>query len=202
LPVSGVAGLALALLSLGSSAEADGSQASASAAANADPTAVASKAADSSSSPIRGDSASAAKALLAIVDADPLALARVAQRFGDLAIVALLEPATDTMVRLAAVRTSPWLRAPERALARLAEIASGRDSELAPAAARAAQQISQQLDAEVLARRECLASELTAALIALRALGEREHTAPHVRAYAWAAAAQLVAAGVPLPAVK
>jgi hypothetical protein len=81
-------------------------------------------------------------------------------------------------------------------------MASGRDSELAPAAARAAQLISQQLDAEVLARRECLVTELTPALLALRALGEREHAAPHVRAYAWAAAAQLVAAGVPLPAAK
>ena len=143
-----------------------------------------------------------AKALLAVVDADPLELARVVQRFGDAAIVSLLGAATDTAVRLAAVRASPWLRAPERAIATLAAIASGSDSELAPAAARAAQQISGQLDAAVLARRECLAIELVPALLALRALGEREHAAPHVRAYAWAAAAQLVAAGVPAPAEK
>jgi hypothetical protein len=140
--------------------------------------------------------------LVAVVDADPLELARVAQRFGDLAIANLLAPATETAVRLAAVRASPWLRAPERALAALAEIASGRDSELAPAAARAAQQIAQRLDAAALARRECLTVELTPALVVLRALGEREHAAPHVRAYAWAAAAQLIAAGVPLPPEK
>ncbi|HMI94750.1 MAG TPA: hypothetical protein VK509_25425 [Polyangiales bacterium] len=143
-----------------------------------------------------------AKALLSVLDADPLQLARVAQRFGDAAITPLLKPPTDTALRLAAVRASPWLHAPERALATLAEIAGGRDSELAPAAARAAQQISQQLDPALLARHECLPLDLTPALVALRALGEREHAAPHVRAYAWAAAAQLVAAGVPVPAAK
>jgi hypothetical protein len=39
-------------------------------------------------------------------------------------------------------------------------------------------------------------------LVALRALGARESAAPHVRAYAWAAAEQLAAAGVPLPVAK
>jgi hypothetical protein len=140
--------------------------------------------------------------LLAVIDADPLELARVVQRHGDRALLQLLAPATETLVRLAAVRASPWLRAPERALATLSEIASGRDSELAPAAARAALRIAQQLDAAVLARRECLPGELTPALVALRALGERETAAPHVGAYARAAAEQLAAAGVPLPAAK
>ena len=144
----------------------------------------------------------AGPALLALFDADPLELERVVQRFGDRAILQLLTPENDTALRLAAVRASPWLRAPERALAPLSELAAGNDSELAPAAARAAAQIAAGLSAARLAERECLATELTSVLTTLRTLGERESAARHIRAYAWLAAEQLAAAGVPLPAAE
>ena len=66
------------------------------------------------------------KRLVAVVDADPLELARIARHFTDGTLLTLLGPGTDTAMRLAAVRASPWLHAPERALAMLSEIASGR----------------------------------------------------------------------------
>jgi hypothetical protein len=144
----------------------------------------------------------AAKALLAIVDADPLELNRVVQRFGDGAILELLAPPTPILTQLAAVRASPWLRAPERALGALTELAAGRDPELAPAAARAALEIARQLDGASLARRECAPDELLDVLVRLQAIGARETVAPHVRAYAWAAAEQLIAAGVSPPPSK
>jgi hypothetical protein len=144
----------------------------------------------------------AGKALIAIVDADPLELARVVQRFGDAAILRLLAPTTAFVTRLAAVRASPWLLAPERALGALSELAAGRDPDLAPAAARAALEIAQQLDPASLARRECAPIELRDALARLQAIGARDTVAPHVRADAWAAAEQLIAAGVSPPASK
>ena len=144
----------------------------------------------------------AGKALIAVVDADPLELARVVQRFGDGAILQLLAPATAFVTRLAAVRASPWLLAPERALGALSELAGGRDPDLAPAAARAALEIAQQLDPASLARRECAPVELRDVLARLQAIGAREAVAPHVRADAWAAAEQLIAAGVSPPASK
>jgi hypothetical protein len=144
----------------------------------------------------------AAKALLAIVDADPLELGRVVQRFGDGAILKLLAPATPILTQLAAVRASPHLRAPERALRALTELAAGRDPELAPAAARATFEIARQLDGASLARRECLPAELLDVLTRLQAIGAHEAVAPHVRAYAWAAAEQLIAAGVSPPPSK
>jgi hypothetical protein len=140
--------------------------------------------------------------LLAIVDADPLEIDRVVQRFGDGAVLKLLAPATPLVTRLAAVRATPWLRAPERALGALSELAAGRDPELAPAAARAALEIARQLDAAALARRECSPVELLDVLARLQAIGARDAVAPHIRAYAWAAAEQLIAAGVSPPPSK
>jgi hypothetical protein len=87
-----------------------------------------------------------ASALLsAALQADDLTRATLVQRLGDAAILAALAQHEDGSARLAAVRCSPYLREPARALSSLAEIAAGRDPELAPAAARRARTIAQQL---------------------------------------------------------
>ena len=89
--------------------------------------------------------ADAGALLSAVLHADELTRATLAQRLGDAAIVAALAQHEDGSARLAAVRCAPYLRHPERALAALAAIAAGRDPELAPAAARRARAIAQQL---------------------------------------------------------
>jgi hypothetical protein len=121
---------------------------------------------------------------------------------GDDAVLALLAPEHGVAVRLAAVRAAPWLREPERALAAIAELAGGRDSELAPAAARAALRIARALDAEALARREVPPAALSGALAGLLRVAQAEHVRADLQRMAAAAAAQLSAAGVPAPAVK
>jgi hypothetical protein len=142
----------------------------------------------------------AAAALTAVDGGDPLELARVAARLGDDAVLALLAPEQPARVRIAAVRAAPWLREPERALAQIAAWVSGRDSELAPAAARAALRIARALDADALARREVAPAALTSALAALLHAAELAHVRQDLQRMAAAAAAQLVAAGVPAPA--
>jgi len=89
--------------------------------------------------------AEASAFLSAALQADDLTRATLAQRLGDAPIVAALAQHEDGIARLAAVRCSPHLREPERALSSLAEMAAGRDPELAPAAARRARTIAQQL---------------------------------------------------------
>ncbi len=143
-----------------------------------------------------------ADALLALRDGDPLELARVVARVGDDAVLALLASEHGVAVRLAAVRAAPWLREPERALARIAELAGGRDSELAPAAARAALRIARVLDADALARRETAPDALSAALATLLRVAQQSHVRQDLQRMAAAAAAQLRAAGVPAPASK
>jgi hypothetical protein len=144
----------------------------------------------------------AADALLAVRDADPLELARVVARVGDDAVLRLLAAEHGVAVRLVAVRAAPWLREPERALVRIAELAGGRDSELAPAAARAALRIARALDADGLARREVAPDTLSAALAALLRVAQQPHVRHDLQRMAGAAAAQLRAAGVPAPAGK
>jgi hypothetical protein len=144
-------------------------------------------------------SETAAGALLSVQDADPLELARVVHRYGDAAILALLAPTQPGDARLAAVRASPWLQEPERSLLPLCGLITSRDSELAPAAARAAWQITRALDALALARRELSPEELSGALAALQAASSQASVRPDLRRIAGAAAAQLAAAGVPTP---
>lgn len=143
-----------------------------------------------------------AGALIAVRDADPLELARVAARLGDAAVLALLAPSQPVAAQLAAVRAAPWLREPERALLPIAELIAGRDSELAPAAARAALQITRALDADALARRELLPDDLAPALSALARAAVLSRVRDDLRRMAAAAAEQLRAAGVPEPAAK
>jgi hypothetical protein len=144
----------------------------------------------------------AASQLLALRSADPLELARVVARVGDSAVLALLAADKPVATRLAAVRAAAWLRQPEQALGTLAELLAGRDSELAPAAARAALQIAQGLDADALAQREVAPAQLTQVLVALLRASELPRVRPDLRAMAAAAAEQLRAAGVPEPAAK
>jgi hypothetical protein len=111
---------------------------------------------------------------VAVADADPLELGRVVRSVPDAALLARLSNDRATEIRLAAVRATPWLRAPEAALAPLAELARGRDPDLAPAAALAAVTIARALEAQTLAAREVRAQDLAPALAGLDALAEDE----------------------------
>ena len=140
---------------------------------------------------------SAAEALLAVADADPLELARVVERFGDAELRALLARPRDVAACLAAVWAAPQLRRPELALEALVSLAEGRDSLLAPAAARAALTIAVRLDADTLAARELPATELGAVRAALLSLAARATAGADVRLAAATAAEALAAASVP-----
>jgi hypothetical protein len=144
--------------------------------------------------------ADAAQALLAVQDADPLELARVAHRVGDDVVLALLAPSQPTGVRLAAVRTAPWLAEPERALMALSALLSSRDSDLAPAGAHALLQIARSLDDAELKRRELLPAELASVVAELHRVTQLRWVRADIVLAAAAAAAQLEAAGVPAPA--
>lgn len=144
-----------------------------------------------------GGESSAASALLAIADADPLELARVVERFGDAPVRALLTKPAHVAPCLAAVRAAPMLRRPELALDLLVRLAEGRDSLLAPAAARAALAIAGGLDADALAAREVSASELAPTRAALLALAARETVGADIRLAAATTAEALAAAGIP-----
>ena len=127
--------------------------------------------------------ADAGALLSAVLHADELTRATLAQRLGDAAIVAALAQHEDGSARLAAVRCAPYLRHPERALAALAAIAAGRDPELAPAAARRARAIAQQLATQgaVEEDREEDREGLVAVQGVLRTLSESVQAAREVR---------------------
>jgi hypothetical protein len=135
--------------------------------------------------------------LLAVTDADPLELARAAARLGDAAVLARLADARPRELRLAAIRATPFLHAPERALAPLAAIAGGRDSVLAPAAALAGLRIARTLDGLALDRRECAPTELHDARTAWDHVARDETARADIRRAAESAVAALSALGVP-----
>jgi hypothetical protein len=130
-------------------------------------------------------------------DVEPLELASVVDRIGDDAVLAQLQAGASLHAQIAAVRASAFLRSPELALPALARIASSRDPELAPLAARRCLTIAQRLVTEGLAPRELLAGELAPVRAALAAAAR----APRLRAdlrLALEQAAQLLASlGVP-----
>lgn len=140
----------------------------------------------------------AAAALLAVRDAEPLELARVVQRFGDARLLALLAD-PRVAVRLVALYAAPWLQEPERALPAIAPLIASRDSELAPAAARAALDITAALTAGALAAREVLPGDLTAVRTELQRAAGLAWVRHDLRAMAGAADAQLAGAGVAAP---
>jgi hypothetical protein len=119
--------------------------------------------------------------LAAVADADPAELARVAERIGDREVLDRLGAGRPAVVRLAAIRTTPWLRAPEAALPSLARIAGGRDSILAPAAALYAMRIATSLDTDAVAAREVLPSDLDGARTDLEALAADSTARPDLR---------------------
>jgi hypothetical protein len=143
--------------------------------------------------------ATASSALLAVGDADPLELARVVQRYGDLAVLGLLDTSQPVATRVAAMRATPWLAQPEDALVALAREVASRDAELAEAAARALFAIAQRLDAATLERREHGATALGPVVASLDALAGQTWIRADLRALAASAAAQLQAAGAPTP---
>ena len=145
----------------------------------------------------QGPGGEGADPLVAVADADPLELGRVAQRLGDGAVLARLADDRPVVVRLAAIRATPWLRAPEAALGPLARIAAGRDSWLAPEAARIVLRIARALTVDDLAARETFPAELADARAALEALAADEHARFDIRRAAELAADALGGLGVP-----
>lgn len=125
-------------------------------------------------------------------------LGLVVDRIGDDAVLASLggeEIALDA--RLAAVRAAPRMQAPERALEGLARIASGRDPDLAPAAALSMLEIARALDPRDLDAREVMREELAPARAAAARLAEDESARGDLRRAAGIVVELLGALGAP-----
>ena len=136
--------------------------------------------------------AAASGPLEATLTADPLDVARVAARIGDDAVLAALVSDAPAR-RLAAVRASTFLGAPEDALPALVQLAAGRDPDLAPAAAAALLDVAHALTPDGLARRESDAAALAPARDAARRLAADATARPDVRRAAALAAGALAA---------
>lgn len=143
--------------------------------------------------PAVGQPAEALDPLVAVADADPLELGRVVEGLGDDAVLARLADDQPVVARLAAIRATPWLRSPEIALPRLVELAGGRDSYLAPAAARAMLEITRDLTADDIALREASAADLAAVGERLDRLSRSPAARPDIRRAAGVAGAALAA---------
>jgi hypothetical protein len=140
----------------------------------------------------RAQSAPAVDPLAFALDADPLDLARAVRRAGDALVLARLGRGSVAQ-QLTAVRCTPFLAAPESALGPLSAIATGRDPDLAPEAARAALTIARALTLEDLARREASLPALVPARAALRRLSADASARGDVRRAAAVAAGALAA---------
>lgn len=133
--------------------------------------------------------------LLAVHDADPLALAQAVDRLGDDAVMARLGPEHPMALRRVAVSGCRFLHAPERALPTLAELAVGRDPELAPAAMRTVLAIARALTRADLDAREHDGDELVRARATLTSLAADATARPDLRRAAETALAQLAPLG-------
>ncbi|MFW5924905.1 MAG: hypothetical protein ACOC9O_04355 [Myxococcota bacterium] len=132
--------------------------------------------------------------IVAVSNGDPLELGRFVERHGDRYVVARLGDGHPVDTRLAAVRATPWLDAPERVLDPLSGMAAGRDPHLAPAAAWAAYRITSDLDGIAASQREVMWPALASALRNLRRLaddGTARRDLRRVAAFAADALAQL-----------
>lgn len=129
-------------------------------------------------------------------NAEPLELARLVERQGDGAVLAALDPRQPVELRLIAIRAAAWMKSPTSALTALADILASRDSELAPAAARAAARIVRSIDADYLQTMEILPSELTAARGKLMLASRNVLLRNDIQLLAAQAAERLRAAGV------
>jgi hypothetical protein len=137
-------------------------------------------------------------ALLRVPSTDPLELARLVDRLGDQAVVTRLAEGTPIATRAMAVLAAPEMDAPEMALSALAELARGRDPDLAPRAALAALTIARALDPQAMDARECDRASLAPARAGLEALAHDESARADMRRAAELAAAALADLGVPL----
>ncbi len=127
-----------------------------------------------------------------VTSTDPLELARAVSRMGDTAVLQQLGAEVDVGARLSAIRATPWLHAPEEALAPLADLARGRDPDLAPAAALSALTIARRLDADDLSAREVDGAILEAAIEAFRGIGDDEGCRRDIRRAGFLIADRLV----------
>lgn len=135
--------------------------------------------------------------LIAARSSDPIELARVVDRIGDEGVIARLTDETSAAVRLAAIRATRAMDAPERALVPLAVIASGRDPDLAPAAALALLAIARELDPQALDGREVMRAELVPARSALAVLAADETARADLRRAAAVVLDALAQLGLP-----
>jgi hypothetical protein len=134
---------------------------------------------------------------LAVVDLDPMELARVVDRLGDDAVLARLADERPRALRSAACHAAPFMQQPELALLPLAELAAGRDPRLAPDAAAALRAVATALTPGGLARREVDPSSLAPARARLATLRADESARRDLRVVAEIADASLDALGVP-----
>lgn len=145
------------------------------------------------SGPVRGQAKTPLDPLVAVLDADPLELARLTRLLGDAELIARLGGSQPIEVRLAATRAARFMRQPELALTPLTTLAAERDGVLAQAATRALLAIVRELDRDVLSRHEVDPQSLVPVREQLRALSEREHLRADLRADVNAALAMLTA---------
>jgi hypothetical protein len=136
-------------------------------------------------------------ALRVAADADELALARIAARVGDDAVLAALSDTSDSLAQLAAIRATPYIVDKDQALLPLATIAASRDPELAPLAAWKLVRVTQALAREGLDAREVMPGSLAPARAALLALVADVSARSDIRLYAGQVAYSLGTLGVP-----
>lgn len=128
-------------------------------------------------------------------DQGDLALLDLVHEGPDDAVVELLGGARGVDAELAAVRACPALEALEACVPRLAEVATGRDPDLAPAASLALWQVAARLDADGLARREATTAPLVDAARSLDGSAERGGRPDLARLWLLAAGQLRAAAG-------
>lgn len=121
---------------------------------------------------------------------DPLDLTRAAMRVGDRGVLSRLR-ADAPDVRLAAVRATAFMHAPEDALAQLAAIVRGRDPDLAPAAAAASLEIARSLTLIDLGHREVMPASLSQAATTYTQVAQDASVRADIRAAARAVAVSL-----------
>jgi hypothetical protein len=138
-----------------------------------------------------------ADALRAAADYDELSLAQLAARTGDDVVLTALHAGDDPSLQLAAIRATPHIVDRDQALLPLAEIAAGRDPELAPLAAWKVLRITQELVREHLEVHEIVPSSLAAARAALLAVQADGSARADIRLYAGQAGYLLGTLGVP-----
>jgi hypothetical protein len=118
--------------------------------------------------------------LRAAVNADELDLAALVARIGDDVVLTSLSEG-DSVLRLSAIRSAPYLVSKELALQPLAVLAQGRDPDLAPAAVRRALAIAGALALDRAANRELDLDTLQAAQRLLLALANAKSARADVR---------------------